>query len=259
MFVLAAGAFRIFTVSAPLSTTRVSGSHTFERMPICARSRPAWSSSISSEALRGAGAGADLFFEDADNFEPGVIDFHELAGTSTVAEDCDLGLFAEDTDGSGGKVVVLVEEATFRQFPRVDGRIGGSYAEEFREVRRGIRKDLRGVHAAASGDHLEIVNIGFEYADVALGKAGRRPAALLQFLIAGGGARFDQEVANAEGFDETQGLLASAGADREHADDGTNSEDDTQRGEQRSCLLSPEIGGGQSNVRAVPGQEHVVI
>jgi len=53
--VSAAGAFKIWSVVAPLSTMRVSGSHTFERMPSWARSRPAMSSMLISAALRGAG------------------------------------------------------------------------------------------------------------------------------------------------------------------------------------------------------------
>src|SRR6185369_2443252 len=55
MLVFAAGAFKIWIVVAPLSTTRVSGSHTWLRIPICARSRPASSSMLLSAALRGAG------------------------------------------------------------------------------------------------------------------------------------------------------------------------------------------------------------
>src|SRR5690242_6425775 len=51
----AAGAARICSVAAPLSTMRVSGSHTVERMPTGASARPASSSMLVSEALRGAG------------------------------------------------------------------------------------------------------------------------------------------------------------------------------------------------------------
>src|SRR3954469_15385680 len=43
------------SVVAPLSTMRVSGSHTVERMPIAAMSRLAWSSRVISPRLRGAG------------------------------------------------------------------------------------------------------------------------------------------------------------------------------------------------------------
>src|SRR5690348_15374684 len=55
IWVFAAGAARIWSVSAPLSVTRVSGSHTVERMPIGASPRPAWSSMLVSAAERGAG------------------------------------------------------------------------------------------------------------------------------------------------------------------------------------------------------------
>src|SRR5947209_6685384 len=54
--VLSAGcADRIVRVVGPLSTTRVSGSQTVERMPSCAVSRPATSSRLVSALLRGAG------------------------------------------------------------------------------------------------------------------------------------------------------------------------------------------------------------
>src|SRR5690349_13296411 len=52
---LAAGADRIDKVVGPLSTTRVSGSQTVERMPISATLRPAVSSRVVSPAGRGAG------------------------------------------------------------------------------------------------------------------------------------------------------------------------------------------------------------
>src|SRR5206468_2459661 len=48
-------AARMLSVVGPLSTMRVSGSHTVERMPIWAMSRPAMSSRLVSAWLRGAG------------------------------------------------------------------------------------------------------------------------------------------------------------------------------------------------------------
>src|SRR5438270_798932 len=51
----ACAADKMVSVVGPLSTTRVSGSHAVERMPIWATSRPATSSMLVSPALRGAG------------------------------------------------------------------------------------------------------------------------------------------------------------------------------------------------------------
>src|SRR5205085_6609570 len=48
-------AVRIWTVVGPLSTSLVSGSHTWLRMPIWAELRPAMSSRLVSPAVRGAG------------------------------------------------------------------------------------------------------------------------------------------------------------------------------------------------------------
>src|SRR3954447_23661931 len=55
MLVFAGAAARIWRVSAPLSTMRVSWSQTVERFPTGASSRPAWSSMLVSAADRGAG------------------------------------------------------------------------------------------------------------------------------------------------------------------------------------------------------------
>src|SRR5262249_28761582 len=50
-----AAAVRICTVVGPLSTSRVSGSHTWLRIPSWASLRPAASSNVVSPAVRGAG------------------------------------------------------------------------------------------------------------------------------------------------------------------------------------------------------------
>src|SRR6476469_1288015 len=55
MLVLVFCADRICSVVGPLSTSRVSGSQTWLRMPICASLRPAASSRLISPGLRGAG------------------------------------------------------------------------------------------------------------------------------------------------------------------------------------------------------------
>src|ERR1039458_9014058 len=85
-------------------------------------------------------------------------------------------------------------------------------------------------------------------------------SALLEFLLAGGGAGFDEDVADAELLDEAEGFLAGAGADGEHADDAADAEDDAEGGEQGAGLLGAEVGAGLADVgeedhRGAPGGE----
>ena len=98
------------------------------------------------------------------------------------------------------------------------------------------------MQSAAGGDRLDRFDIGLEDADVAVGEAGRGAAALLKFLLAGGGARIDQDVAHAQLLDEAQGLFLGAGADGQHPDDRADAEDDAQGREQRARLLRAQVG-----------------
>ena len=75
-----------------------------------------------------------------------------------------------------------------------------------------------------------------------------RAAALLEFLLAGGGAGIDEDVADAELFNEAEGLLAGAGADGEHADDAAHAEDDAESGEESATLLGAQVGDGASRM-----------
>src|ERR1035441_9729423 len=59
------------------------------------------------------------------------------------------------------------------------------------------------------------------------GERGGGAAALLEFLLAGGGAGFDEDVADAELLDEAEGFLAGAGADGEHADDAADAREES--------------------------------
>ena len=71
------------------------------------------------DVLHGAaavlGAGHDLLAEDADDFQPGIVHLDELADGGAVAEQVDLGAFAEDADGGASGVVGLVEELALRR------------------------------------------------------------------------------------------------------------------------------------------------
>ena len=148
--------------------------------------------------------------QDADHFQPGIVDLDELADGGAVAEEVDLGAFAEDADGGAGGVVGLVEELAFGEVQAVDDAVGGLDAVEFGDVAGGLGQDARGMQGAAGGEGFEGFDVGFEDADVAVGESGGGAAALLEFLLAGGGAGFDEDVADAELLDEAEGFLAGA-------------------------------------------------
>src|SRR5205085_3202051 len=56
-----------------------------------------------------------------------------------------------------------------------------------------------------------------------------------------GFVRFDDEVADAKLLDQLHHLLARAGADGEHSNDGSHAEDHAQHGEQRAHLVQQEV------------------
>jgi hypothetical protein len=57
-----------------------------------------------------------------------------------------------------------------------------------------------------------------------------------------------QQVANAELFDEAQGLLARPRRDGQHADYGSYAEDDSEAGKQRPNLLRAQALGSAGEV-----------
>ncbi len=193
-------------------------------------------------------AGHDLLLKNADDFHPGIVDLDELAEGGSVAEEIDLGTFTEDADGGAGGVVGLIEELALGEVEAVDDAVGRLDAVEFGDIAGGLGEDARGMHGAARGKGLEGLDIGVEDADVAGGESGRGAAALLKFLLAGGRAGFDEDVAHAELFDEAQRFLAGTAADGEHADDAADAEDDAEGGEQGAGFLSAQVGDGLSNV-----------
>ena len=108
------------------------------------------------------------------------------------------------------------------------------------------------MEAFARRESFDGIDVGFQDANIALGEARGGPAALLQLLIAGGGARFDEYIADAELFDEAERFGAGAGADGEHADDRADTEDDAQSRKNAARFLREEVLAGlQSRSRAV--------
>ncbi len=152
--------------------------------------------------------------------------------------------------------LVGVEGLAFGESPVVDGGLGGAHAIDLRHILRGLGQHPRGMQAAARGDQLDGVDVGFKDAHVALGETGRGAAALLQFLIAGGRPGFDEQIADAELFDEAQGFLARAGADGEHPDDRADAEDDAERGQHGAGLLRPQVLGGEAEIGEIAAADH---
>src|ERR1019366_2829466 len=122
------------------------------------------------------GAGHHLLAEHADDFHPGIVYLDELADGGSVAEEVDLGALAE---------VEAVNDA-----------VGGLDAIEFGDLAGGFGKDAGGVEGFAGGEGLKGFDVGFEDTDIAVGETWGRAAALLEFLLAGGRAGIDQDVAD---------------------------------------------------------------
>src|ERR1035438_9822010 len=139
------------------------------------------------------GAGHHLLAEHADDFHPGIVDLDELADGGSVAEEVDLGALAEDADGGARGVVGLVEELAFSEVETVNDAVGGLDAIEFGDIAGGFGKDAGGVQGLAGGEGIEGFDVGFEDTDIAVGETWGRAAALLKFLLAGGGAGIDQD------------------------------------------------------------------
>src|SRR3569833_1262982 len=110
---------------------------------------------------------------------------------------------------------------------------------------------------AASREQIDLVNARLQNADVALGEPRGRSTPLLKLLFAPGWVRFDEQVVNTELLDEAHRFFTGAGADREHADDRTDAEDNAERGENRTRFLAPEILSRKNQVRCVAGRVHV--
>ena len=99
------------------------------------------------------GAGHDLLAEDADDFHPGIVDLDELADGRRVAEEVDLGAFAEDADGGASGIVGLIEELAFGEVEAVDDAVGGLDAIELGDIAGGFGEDACGVKGAADRSH----------------------------------------------------------------------------------------------------------
>jgi hypothetical protein len=133
----------------------------------------------------------------------------------------------------------------------VDRRVGGIDSVQLRDIVSGLGQHAGGMHGAAGGELVQVFDIGFQDADIAIGKAGRSPAPLLQLGLAGGGTRLDEKIANAQLLDEAQRFLLRAGPDGEHADHRADAEHDTERGQQRARLLRAQVVHGLPHVGEV--------
>src|SRR4051812_48225923 len=93
----------------------------------------------------------------------------------------------------------------------------------------------------ANREHLDGVDVRAEDADVAVVQSLRGLTAFEKLVAIHSLTGVDQDVADAELLDETQRLLARAGADGEHPDDRADAEDDAQRCQYGARLLRTQI------------------
>ncbi len=112
------------------------------------------------------------------------------------------------------------------------------------------------MHRAPGGELVQILDISFQDADIAIGEAGRSPAPLLQLSLAGGGAGLDEQIANAQLLDESQRLLFCAGPNGQHADHRADAEHDAERRQQSASLLRAQIVRGLPHVGEVAQEAH---
>ena len=135
------------------------------------------------------------------------------------------------------------------QTEAVNDGVRGTHTEELRNFARGFGEHARGVQGTAGGESLEILDVSFEDAHVAVVEALRGAPALLHFRIAGGRTGIDEDIADAELFDKAERFLAGAGADGEHTYDRADAKYDAESGEERPRLLGAEVGEGLAEIR----------
>ncbi len=192
-------------------------------------------------AAAGLPAGDQLLAQHARHFQPVVVHLDELAQRRTVAQQADLGGFAEHADCAAGGVVLLVEEAAFDYVQAVNDGVGRPHTVQLRNLVGRLGQHARGTQRAPGRQRFQLLDVGRQDAHVAVGESRRIAAALLQFLLAGGGPRLHQHIAYPQLFNEAQGFLARTGADGQHADHRAHAENDTQRGQQRTRFLGAQV------------------
>jgi hypothetical protein len=102
---------------------------------------------------------------------------------------------------------------------------------------------------APGGQGFDRVDIGVDYPDIPFRQSRGRSPALLKLFVAHGGAGIDQDIADTQLLDEAQRLLPGSGADRHHADHGTDAKHNAERGEQRSRLLRAQVSECLAEIR----------
>src|SRR6202034_1767379 len=96
-------------------------------------------------------SGHELLMQHAYHFEPRIVDLDELAEGGAVAEQVDLGGFAEHADGGAGGVVGLVEEFALGQMQAVDSAVSRPNAVELGDVARRLGENASGVQGTPGG------------------------------------------------------------------------------------------------------------
>ena len=76
----------------------------------------------------------ELFREHADHFEPGPVDFDELAKSGSVPEQAHLRRFSQHGHGGARLVGHAIEKAAFREPQAVDLAVGRLHAVDLRRI-----------------------------------------------------------------------------------------------------------------------------
>lgn len=86
-------------------------------------------------------------------------------------------------------------------------------------------------------DQFQPLDVRGQNPHVSLGQAGRRSPALLKLFLTGRRLGIHQKITHSKLFDKSQRFLARSCPDGEHANYRADTENYSQRGQQRSCLL----------------------
>jgi hypothetical protein len=191
---------------------------------------------------RAAAGFSDLFGKHSHHLQPDVVYLDILADGGAVTQHVDLRRLPEHANSFGPAVVRFAQESAFHETQRVNGLKARAHAHEARVRPVRLRQNAGGEERSAGRDQFNGVDVRLQNAHVAFSKTGRDAPPLLQLLIVGGRLGIDENVADAELFDELQRLLTRAGADRQHADHAAHAEDNAHRGEQGAQLLRAQIG-----------------
>ena len=188
--------------------------------------------------------------DDADHLIPLRVHLDEAIERIGQAEQPDARGVAEHADRRGARRFLGREEAPRGDLQRGDLLVVRLDAVDDRQFALRLRNHLRRRKAFARRQHLESGHRRLHGADVLEREAGRLLPHLLEGLELGRLARFDDQIAHAEIFDERHHLLLRAGADRQHRDDRGHAEDHAEHRQQRAELVQQEVVHAASRDRA---------